>query len=679
MAIRPFTGSNQQTRDAQAYSPTPGFKIVLAVGQSNAQGQLNTADSAIDVVDPSIYQWVCLATDAHYQQIIQGQDPLKWVDLTGVAGTTSPATWFARAYSKAISSPVLIVPAAQGGTSMHGGRWRPSMTPGGGGDLFENSITQANACIVAAKAMYPGSTFEGVYWCQGEADGDAGVTQEIYSSDLTLLINAYRSRITGAANSWFLCLSMPYETMQYYPGCVPIHYAQIKTIAATPRAKFVHSTRGRTIAPGSNRHRTAKGVREMGLAMASVVFSAAAKTSLESLPEPVQVSGVAISSVSGSGATVAWDACAGADTYKVEYSINDGETWVTSSRQWGDATTLALTSLNSGTTHKVRVSGCWQGSYGQPSSSSTFSTLVEGLTAPTFSVQPSSQAVVEGATATFSSTAVGTPTPTYQWQRSSDSGATWSSISGATLHNYTTPTATVTGGTANSGDRYRVIATNSAGSVTSSSASLVVSAYSEVVYTFDSDSSGAVPANTTVAVGSWAAGASGISGWTTNALHCTSSPADVAGVIKFNNMPAATNQCVTWRRGATELNKARDGVMLRVQSAAAGGTFSASQQGYWFHRQGVSGALTIYVLTGTGPSNLGSFTLADTSDLWLRATVNGSRLLFEYSTNGTAWETALDITDTTFSTAQAVVNYMSGALAPNPSVGWIDNITYRIL
>lgn len=96
--------------------------------------------------------------------------------------------------------------------------------------------------------------------------------------------------------------------------------------------------------------------------------------------------------------------------------------------------------------------------------------------APTITTQPTSQAATAGGTAAFTAAASGTPSPTWQWQRSASGGGAWTNISGATSATYTTPVTTVSGGVANSGDQYRAVATNSAGTATSTAATLTVSA-----------------------------------------------------------------------------------------------------------------------------------------------------------------------------------------------------------
>jgi alpha-tubulin suppressor-like RCC1 family protein len=91
---------------------------------------------------------------------------------------------------------------------------------------------------------------------------------------------------------------------------------------------------------------------------------------------------------------------------------------------------------------------------------------------PTVTKQPVSLTVNEGQNATFEATASGFPTPTVQWEVSTDAGATWSAVEGAT-----TAQLTIAGTkTAESGNEYRAVFTNAAASATSTAATLTVDA-----------------------------------------------------------------------------------------------------------------------------------------------------------------------------------------------------------
>lgn len=91
---------------------------------------------------------------------------------------------------------------------------------------------------------------------------------------------------------------------------------------------------------------------------------------------------------------------------------------------------------------------------------------------PTFTLHPASVAVTAaGQTATFTAAASGAPAPTLQWQVSSNAGASWTDIAGATGASY--------GFTTVAGDNtkaYRCVATNTVGSAASNPATLAITA-----------------------------------------------------------------------------------------------------------------------------------------------------------------------------------------------------------
>ena len=86
------------------------------------------------------------------------------------------------------------------------------------------------------------------------------------------------------------------------------------------------------------------------------------------------------------------------------------------------------------------------------------------MTAPTITTQPLNVSVTVGQTATFSVMATGSAPLSYQWMQGS------TAISGATSTSYMTPPTTA----ANSGEQFQVKVSNTAGSITSSMATLTV-------------------------------------------------------------------------------------------------------------------------------------------------------------------------------------------------------------
>ena len=150
------------------------------------------------------------------------------------------------------------------------------------------------------------------------------------------------------------------------------------------------------------------------------------------------------------------------------------------------------------------------------------------IVAPAITVQPASQIVGVDQTATFTVSATGNPAPTYQWQNA----ATRAAIAGATSASYTTPATTP----ANSGSKFEVVVTNSAGSQTSSAATLTVDSAPGIT---------SQPANLTVTAGQTATFTVAATGtaplsyqWqqgTTNIAGAVSASYTIVGTSSANN------------------------------------------------------------------------------------------------------------------------------------------------
>jgi hypothetical protein len=117
----------------------------------------------------------------------------------------------------------------------------------------------------------------------------------------------------------------------------------------------------------------------------------------------------------------------------------------------------------------ILVAGCGDG--GSPTPEPPTTPTTPTTVSPSITTQPANQVVTEPAVATFSVLAAGTPTPTYQWEFSTN-GSTYNAIGGANSNSYTTGATALN----ESGYRFRVVITNSAGSVTSDPGILTVSA-----------------------------------------------------------------------------------------------------------------------------------------------------------------------------------------------------------
>ncbi|MFT3979739.1 MAG: M36 family metallopeptidase [Ferruginibacter sp.] len=106
----------------------------------------------------------------------------------------------------------------------------------------------------------------------------------------------------------------------------------------------------------------------------------------------------------------------------------------------------------------------------------TVTMITNTCTGVSVTTQPANQTACAGANASFTVVAAGT-SPTYQWQVSTNSGGTWTNITGAT-----TATLSLTAVTAGmTGNQYRVIISNTCPStVTSNAATLTVTAASAI-------------------------------------------------------------------------------------------------------------------------------------------------------------------------------------------------------
>ncbi len=99
-----------------------------------------------------------------------------------------------------------------------------------------------------------------------------------------------------------------------------------------------------------------------------------------------------------------------------------------------------------------------------------------GPIAPTITTHPGNTNVSEGGTVSIGVAVSASPAPTMQWQRSTDGGANYTNLANdATFSGTTTSTLTITAATlAMTGQRFRAVATNAGGTITSNGATLSV-------------------------------------------------------------------------------------------------------------------------------------------------------------------------------------------------------------
>jgi alpha-tubulin suppressor-like RCC1 family protein len=153
-----------------------------------------------------------------------------------------------------------------------------------------------------------------------------------------------------------------------------------------------------------------------------------------------------------------------APTVQWELSTNGATSWAAVSGATSDRLTIAsVKTSESGDEYRVTL----KSSIGAATSQAATLTV---RNPPRIIEQPVNTTAEEGATAIFAEAATGFPAPSVQWQVSTDAGATWSTVSGAS-----TSTLSLTGVQASqNGYEYRAVLENVAGAATSTAATLTV-------------------------------------------------------------------------------------------------------------------------------------------------------------------------------------------------------------
>jgi hypothetical protein len=219
--------------------------------------------------------------------------------------------------------------------------------------------------------------------------------------------------------------------------------------------------------------------------------------------------------------------------------------------------------------------------------------------APSILTQPASQTVNAGQTATFLVTASGKAPLSYQWKKN---GVV---ISGATSASYTTPPEAT-------GSQFAVVVSNSAGSATSSVATLTIGAFS-VTITVN-------PGNLTLAVGNTQAFSANISGtsntamtWTVSGAGCISAG---CGTISANGLYVApmsvpsppsvtvraTSAADPTKSASASVSIVAAAAVLLSLSPANGSVLTAGTQSFNASVTGTSNTAVGWKVTGAGCS-----------------------------------------------------------------------------
>lgn len=166
-----------------------------------------------------------------------------------------------------------------------------------------------------------------------------------------------------------------------------------------------------------------------------------------------------------------------APTFQWQVSSDSGTTWtnLTDLAPYSGSATAVLTITAAPTT----INGYWYRCVATNSVGSAISasaTLTVTTLAPSFTTSPANTTTPNGSNGVFTAVAAGNPTPTLQWYESTDGGTTFSPLSNTAPYSGVTTgsltLAAVTGAFNNY--QYRCVATNAAGTATSTAATLSI-------------------------------------------------------------------------------------------------------------------------------------------------------------------------------------------------------------
>ena len=129
-------------------------------------------------------------------------------------------------------------------------------------------------------------------------------------------------------------------------------------------------------------------------------------------------------------------------------------------------TTPPTTTVDNGAQYRAHFSN----GAGTANSNPATLTVTPAPVAPTVTTQPTGDTVNAGTTAVFYAASSGLPAPSVQWQQSTNGGNSWATVPGATSDPLVVPSAPGT----SSGNLYRAVFTNSAGTATTNPAALTV-------------------------------------------------------------------------------------------------------------------------------------------------------------------------------------------------------------
>lgn len=275
-----FSSTAAISANAINVAPVPGYDVVLMIGDSYTVGIY--ARDVSDTSWPGSFQYRSRSSDANYQTIDSNTTPYSeplGADIS--MNPLSPVEYFAKAYYERTGRQCLVVPYGFNGSHLlgSGAAWPV------GASLHEAAITQTNAAIAAAVAVSPDSQFVGIVQWLGTNDLSSAPNDTVTFSRANFVtaqnaaIADFRSRITGAASSWYMLGGMlPELWAQDVSTKGQIEFALRDVHKSGSNILFAQSPTGWIDTGSTNLHPTLASNRLAGAAFDAVLGDATAPT-----------------------------------------------------------------------------------------------------------------------------------------------------------------------------------------------------------------------------------------------------------------------------------------------------------------------------------------------------------------------------------------------------------------
>lgn len=172
----------------QVVKPTNRIDLVMFMGQSNMAGRGDDLSLAPTVPTGHAYEFRAISDPTKLYNVVEpfGVNENKAGGITEVGMKTgSMVSAFVNEYYKVTNVPIVGVSASKGGSSIN--QWQPGMA------YLNDAITRfndaeswliSNGYVIRHKYMV---------WCQGETDGDAGMTFAEYNTKFQAMVEAMQT------------------------------------------------------------------------------------------------------------------------------------------------------------------------------------------------------------------------------------------------------------------------------------------------------------------------------------------------------------------------------------------------------------------------------------------------------------------------------------------------------